>query len=351
MIKVCSLAPYPPKHDATTSGIYLNTEINKLSDVHVDLYKWNFDSKFQLALAPFLKWRAVRNVLKTYDVVHFEYSFANFLTFLPVLWFLSIGRKARIVLTLHESYEHLYDGWSVQAIHNLWYRIADAIIVHTQKHKDLLGRNLASRTFVQPHGVIYRPELNRNPVPGTILLPGFITSWKGHDIAVSAIAKLVKRFPDVRLIIIGKPHDKEFTQKIHDDVEKLGTGNNVEFHEGYIPEGEFFSFFEKSEICLLPYKRITMSGILCHVLSWNVPCVMSDLEAFRLFTGGKGIFFKNEDVTDLAEKLALVLESENKRKELENEWRQLADKYSWQRIAVDTVELYKKVLRNELAGY
>jgi len=95
----------------------------------------------------------------------------------------------------------------------------------------------------------------------------------------------------------------------------------------------------------LPYRRITMSGILCHVVSWNVPSVMSDLPVLREFTDNKGVYFPLENHKELAAKIVSLLKDKRLKELMSRAFQDLAKKYSWQNVAAKTFDQYKRLLQ------
>ena len=105
-----------------------------------------------------------------------------------------------------------------------------------------------------------------------------------------------------------------------------------------------FAYFDTGAISLLPYRRITMSGILSHTLSRGVPAVMSDLAAFIEVTKGKGVYFKNDDPLDLATKTVELLKNRSRQREMNIDFRSLVKEYTWSRMARMTLDVYDRLL-------
>ncbi len=339
-MKICSLT----KTRTLTSSIHLNKELSKITNLEV--LDWNYYYKIYEILAPLFNIIKLRKLLKEFDVLHIQYDFAGYMfLFLPILWILSISKKAKIVITLHEKYDNVPFSKLVIEFHNLFYRVADVLLVHTEEHKKFMAKSLWSRTQVIPHGVISAGKIIRKPKKHSILIAGYVTSWKGHDLAIKAIPLILKRFPNAGLITLGKAYDLKFTEQIHNLIKNLKISKNVELHEDFILEKDMFPYFDKAEICLLPYRRATMSGILSHIISRGVPSVISDLEPFVEVTKKKGIYFKNGDANDLAIKAVHLLKNKKLQDKISKDFRKLANEYSWQNVAKQTFNVYMELLK------
>lgn len=84
--------------------------------------------------------------------------------------------------------------------------------------------------------VLRSPEIVRQlfgikPGRPVIGLVGHIQEWKGHDVVVSATAKLKERFPEIVCLLVGdnSRFDREFHERLHNQIAELGLQSNVIF--------------------------------------------------------------------------------------------------------------------------
>ena len=339
-MKICFIASYPPK----SSGLAFYTqdlleEMTKLNKV--DIIKWNYDSKLKSFFAPLFRIRELRKALRNYDVVHIQYVLGEFMfLFLPLLCLLSIGKKAKLIATTHEDYTNLKMHMIFVHFHNLFYSCFDTIMVHTEHHKSILSRKLQKRTAVMPFGT--KPISQKLKIKEkTILMPGFINPWKGHDTAVKAMSSVIRHIPDAKLIIVGKPYDMSFAKKIKDLVRKNKLENNVEIHDEFVPHDQYRNFFYTSEIIILPYRRITMSAVLSDVVGISKPCICSNLPAFKEYTKGKALYFEPESSEELAEQVIKLFTNNELEEKITQDLKKLAQEYDWKNVAKLTLKYYQ----------
>jgi len=338
-MKACFIASYPPKNSGL--AFYTQDLLEELNNLNkVDIIKWNYDSRFRMLLAPILRFFEIRKALKNYDVVHVQYVLGEFMfLFLPLLCIASIGKKARLIATTHEDYKNLPLHMLFVHFHNLFYSCFDLIMVHTEHHKSILSKKLQKRTSVIPFGT--KPITQKSKIKEkTILMPGFINPWKGHDTAVKAMAVVTKKIPDAKLIIVGKPYNPKFTNKIRELVKKKDLSENIEIHDEFVPHKQYRNFFCTSDIIILPYRRITMSAVLSDVVGISKPCICSKLPAFEEYTKGKALYFEPESHEQLAEQIIRLLTNNKVKHEMINELKKLAREYSWKNVAKLTLDYY-----------
>ena len=97
-------------------------------------------------------------------------------------------------------------------------------------------------------------------------------------------------------------------------------------------------------LCGLFLKSILSS----EVMSYGLPVIVSDIPANKEVGLPAEGYFRCRDVDDLKEKMEVFLEkglSEEERKEIR---RQIEEKYNWDRIAEQTIEVYEKVILKNL---
>tara|TARA_Y100000588_G_C14200458_1_gene902234 strand:- start:272 stop:1282 length:1011 start_codon:yes stop_codon:yes gene_type:complete len=110
----------------------------------------------------------------------------------------------------------------------------DAIIVVNQRMKERLEEKLPEmegKIHCVPNYLdidYWTPKENRTKT-NQIAIVGSIEPRKGHDKAIVAFSKIVKKYPDLRLNIIGINNDKEFSNTLVRLAEDLKLRNKIRF--------------------------------------------------------------------------------------------------------------------------
>ena len=76
-------------------------------------------------------------------------------------------------------------------------------------------------------------------------------------------------------------------------------------------------------------------------MSYDLPVLVSDIPANKEINLRQARFFKCGDITELREKLTLLLEKGLPDEEMKEYRRQIVDKYNWSKIAEQTVNIYE----------
>lgn len=98
-----------------------------------------------------------------------------------------------------------------------------------------------------------------------LLFFGLIRDYKGLDILLNAMPLLGKGY---KLIVAGEPYGGfEKYQQIIDSIEDEDIRKNIYLMTTFIPDEQVKVLFSASDLCILPYKSATQSGISS--VSWN----------------------------------------------------------------------------------
>lgn len=104
-----------------------------------------------------------------------------------------------------------------------------------------------------------------------ILFFGFIKHYKGLDILLEAMPKVIKEIPQIKLVIAGEVYgDNSLYIEL---IKKLNLVNNIESHFSYISDEQIEEYFLRSDVCVLPYRSATQSGVTQMSFAYEVPVI------------------------------------------------------------------------------
>lgn len=229
----------------------------------------------------------------------------------------------------------------------------DAVVVHTKRGAEQL-QDIGvdrERVHVIPHGAFdYLAHLTPvMPLPAelsavegpVVLVFGLIRPYKGIDV-------LLRAFREVRgaeLWVVGRPLSGTM-----DDYHELARHAPcpVRFITDYVPEAQVQAFMRRADILVLPHRRIDQSGVLNIGMAFGKPMVVSALGGFVEVAEEHSAvrLVPPEDPSALAEAIQQLLDDPDERMRLAHHAeRAAATHYSWDQIAVRTLQLYDELLR------
>lgn len=130
-----------------------------------------------------------------------------------------------------------------------------------------------------------------------LLFFGFIRKYKGLDLLLKAL----KQTHENTVVLIAGECYGEFSeyQKIIDD---NGLSSRVISHVRYIPDSEVSEVFSASDICVLPYRTATQSGIASIAKFYQVPMVVTPVGELpnEVVSSETGVVCASSDPADIA---------------------------------------------------
>ena len=242
------------------------------------------------------------------DVVHVQWLVRPEL---DVRWLRKVARGHPTVLTAHNAgprRARALGAWR-EAL-----RTVDRVVVHSRQTEAKLAQQGVprDRLAVVPHPVFDSPaELEVEPPSGrTMLFFGLIRGYKGLDLLVAALPRILEAVPEARLVVAGDP--LESIEPVRELASALGVDRAIEWRLGFVPEPELGPLLARSAFVVLPYRVIESSGVLALALGHGRPAVVSDLgavgESVREFGAGRAV--PAEDVDALGSACAELLTDE-----------------------------------------
>lgn len=227
----------------------------------------------------------------------------------------------------------------------------DGFIVMSQKVSDDLRKFIPNARYeFFPHPIyshfkehipqnIAREKLQIPQDKKVLLFFGFIRDYKGLDILLRAMKLLPK---DYHLIIAGEVYGN--FNKYQEIIDELELHNSIKLLNRYITDDEVPAIFSASDVCVLPYRSATQSGIISVAYQYNLPVIATDVGGLRetLEQDNTGLIVERINPSELAAKIQYYFEN-NLKIELSKNIDLFKSKYTWENLAKTILDLYNKV--------
>ncbi|MBB6459885.1 glycosyltransferase [Flammeovirga kamogawensis] len=130
----------------------------------------------------------------------------------------------------------------------------------------------------------------------TLLFFGFIREYKGLDILIKTFDQLDDSY---QLLIAGEVYGSfdSYMQLIQENRNK----ERIHIFNQYISDQEVGDYFSVADVCVLPYKSATQSGITSIALHFEVPLIATDMGGLKelIINGETGEIVPSATVEDL----------------------------------------------------
>jgi glycosyltransferase involved in cell wall biosynthesis len=231
----------------------------------------------------------------------------------------------------------------------------DAVVVHSEHGAGRLESDFAvprRKLRVIPHGAfdyltrqnddIPLPEELREVEVPVILTFGLVRPYKGTDVLLEAY----RRIEGAELWIVGMPRMPMDGLR---DLARQARGT-VRFVDRFVTDPEIPAFMRRADLVVLPYRNIEQSGVLYTALAFGRPLVLSAVGGFpEVAERGAARLVPPGDPQALAETLAELLADPSALEALSAAAaREASTTYSWDRVAGETLDLYRELLGKPL---
>ncbi len=165
-----------------------------------------------------------------------------------------------------------------------------------------------------------------------VLALGRFVEEKGFDLLIKAFTSLNKR--DIRLVIAGDAdHDMPYTRQLR----KLAEENNV-LLPGFVRGEALHQLLTHARLFVLPSYHEGLPISLLEAMSYYLPVVVSDIPANKQIALQDDVYFTTGNIESLRAGLERVLGSQFREVKYD------MTPYDWDKIAIQTEEVYKKAL-------
>lgn len=292
------------------------------------------------------------------DLLHAQWwSLPLFLVYGVVCLGFRVRRKP-VVFTVHNVLPHEKSKIYDMVVRRL-FQMGEQFVVHSDVNRTQLIQCYGiapERVTVIPHGPLdfhvktgpsarkaARRELGFDPEDKVILLFGAVRPYKGIETALQAFMQVLKKVPEARLLIAGKPWQPwgPYQRRI----EALGIGECVKTYLRYIPSGKVHVFFETSDLVILPYQHFdSQSGVGATAVSFRKPLIVSNVGGLSDLVLDKRYVVAPKDSGALAEAMTHALEDKERLQKMAADMETVAENMAWPMIAKRTWSVYCKAL-------
>ncbi len=239
-------------------------------------------------------------------------------------------------------------------------RAADRVIAPTETERgqlvDLYGADPDSIYVVPPgvdlerfspgDSVSARRRLGFGDEP-TVVFAGRLQPFKGTDVAVQALARLLRMVPDARLVIVGGDSplgNRGERVRLKLTARRLGVGDRVRFLEP-VPHYELPDLYRAADVVVVPSASESFGLVALEAAACGTPVVATAVGGLRLTVRhGETGYLVDRDASSFAAALSRVLADPSARERLGRNAVKLAQRFPWSRTSDGILETYASVM-------
>lgn len=269
--------------------------------------------------------------------------------------------KIPVVFTAHNLLPHSDITETLLSSYKKYYKKTNAIIVHTQDTKEELNQKFGvpeDSIFVNKHGILpslcdekevmrfqshFVKELSlKDKIVFSSL--GFQSYYKGLDFIIDYWKNILSINNHVHLFIAGSCR--------YDRVYELKNIPNVTIIDRLLTKDELCAVSGLSSVILLPYIKISQSGILMTAINDNIPVLVSNVGGLPepLELADIGWNMGDPSYENFEKTMSHIIKHPDeieKKKNNQEGWNRVKESYDWNNIAKKTEDIYFATLKQK----
>jgi glycogen(starch) synthase len=176
-----------------------------------------------------------------------------------------------------------------------------------------------------------------------ILCVGRLVPQKGIEYFIRAVPTIAKRYPEAKFIIVGEGWSRDFLEA---EARSTGQRNKITF-TGFVSDKEVVNLMTSADVLVVPSIYEPFGIVALEGMATGVPVVASQVGGLSevIEHDRTGIFVYPRSPQSIAWGIDRILSDPDHAKWLtENAKDKLHKAYSWEAVAMKTIEVYKKVV-------
>lgn len=304
---------------------------------------------------PFSYFSASNELRKSSPTIFITNYWMTFFAPMNILFARRFKKECLKIAIIHNLIPHekrFFDG----LFNRFFLRSFDGFIVMSQAVKnELLSLKPEAKYCLLKHPVYHQfgekvsresaaRELGIDPTKKIVLFFGLIREYKGLDLLLQAFSNLAD---DYSLIIAGEVYgdENEYT-----DLIKTSCNKNIHFFNKYIEEQDVKFYFSIADLCVLPYKSATQSGIQAIAHAFALPVLISNVGglAEEISDSKNGFVLDNLNPLDMTKKIEHIFMGSSLSKVKENlSYENLLSTTTWTEFSHSVFEFAKHLKNDE----
>lgn len=182
-----------------------------------------------------------------------------------------------------------------------------------------------------------------------VFFVGRLVFEKGVDILLRALPHVLASHPHTIVVIAGRGPERDALAALAHD---LGVASRVRF-AGYISDEERNTLYQAADVAVFPSRYEPFGIVALEAMALGAPLVASGSGGLAEVVEHRqtGLLFHPGDPRSLAEQLIAALDSPSLCRAMSHRALQVVtERYSWRRIAQQTLEVYRSVLEAAKPG-
>lgn len=332
------ISKYPATHGHTTVINNLCREINNMGHrAAIGAFSFDKEPPYNIEKVILSKSKLLRHGVQylDFDIIHTHQSRVNY-------YLLSVKPKKPIILHYHgasNAIQRLNFKIMMALYKNRISKIISVSNTGIAQMKSMIGTVQADVLYNGVDTDFYSPELPAQYKKGSpqLLFVSALRYYKNTSMLIDAMPKLVQKYPNAHLQIVGTGEDYE---NLRQQIQKNNLTKHIEL-TGKITDDDLRHRYSSCDLYISASKFEVCPVPTLEAMSAAKPLVLFDIESHKeiIDASGAGVVFSS--AVDISEKISQVYEN---KKSYSIAARKFAEDHSWKNICIKLVQIYENVM-------
>ncbi|MBC5991626.1 glycosyltransferase family 4 protein [Pontibacter sp. SD6] len=189
-------------------------------------------------------------------------------------------------------------------------------------------------SFLKPEYLLRRYKVSETwPVLLSVCRLSSLEGYKGYDTVISALPAILKVFPDVKYIIVGKYDQGEY-RRINSLTKELGVEDHV-LLTGFVPEVELTDHFLLGDVYTMPSREEGFGIVYIEAMACGLPVIAGNADGSvdALDHGKLGTLIDPTNSVELADATVALLRDPMSLDQKRDLQRRVMDKFGFERFS------------------
>jgi glycosyltransferase involved in cell wall biosynthesis len=186
-----------------------------------------------------------------------------------------------------------------------------------------------------------RQKLGIDSKKKTLLFFGFIRAYKGLDLLLEAFNQLDDSY---QLVVAGEIYGDFSTYQVL--IDKSSKKASIHLFNHYIQDDEVSLYYSAADVCVLPYKSATQSGITSISYHFELPIIATDVGGLKetIYDGKTGMIVPKPEAIEIKRTIEQYF-SDGKQRVMQENIREENKLNSWSNFTSKLLEFSRELVR------
>lgn len=238
------------------------------------------------------------------------------------------------IQTIHDVRRHQGENtFFMKVVDSLFnYQSTKYVVYSDYSKKQLLGRLGEDKIWTLSLGCTNSLSQKREldlEYYGRFLFFGRLIEYKGIDVLLNAVDRVIMRLPNIKLVLAGRGDLSKYKELLD------RCNNNIELHNEWILNNDIDRYYRNVDFVVAPYVDASQSGVVTLSYVFGKPVIVSNSGGLpeQVLDGKTGIIINKGDIEALTEAIISLYNDKDRLVDMKKSAFEMSNTVTWNNTA------------------